>query len=198
MAWAAERGVALGDLEDALDAHGCFCDCEAVLNLPDGSELALIDEEERADESNPWLLPPDFAVADHARTYTHILVATHQPQYGCHADEGEILVPAPQGARPGKRIRRLVHFFVGLRTGLPSEIGFVSAREPASAAGFAHTVRHSGQVGLASFGERESAFVLGRLAALPPATPVGVCFTEITVLTRRRTEMRIGKVVLRK
>jgi len=32
--WASLQKVDQNDLIDLLEAHGCFCDCEVVLNLP--------------------------------------------------------------------------------------------------------------------------------------------------------------------
>ena len=91
-----------------------------------------------------------------------------------------------------------MHFFAGLQSGLPSQLGFVLGTEPITPGAFAKQVRESGQAELGSFGAREADFFLSRLEKLKEGTPVATHFMEVQSESGRRNELRVHKVFLRK
>jgi len=144
--WASANGVDDGELCDVLDNYGGFCDCEVVLNLPDDMELIAASDREAVPQ-NPWLLPPDFAPKT-LGGFTRILVGTDKLSGNNHHNDGEFVIPAPFGLKPKKRIRKLVHYFVGLNSGMPAEVVYVSESDPISAADLVSRVNDSNVDGL--------------------------------------------------
>ena len=90
-----------------------------------------------------------------------------------------------------------MHFFVGLQSGLPNELGFVRDCVPMTAAQFAKTVRESGHPELSSFRAEEAYFVLSRLQKLPEGTPVATHFMDVAGISGKRWELRVHKVIMR-
>lgn len=194
LSWAQAAGVDTHDFRDALEAHGGYCDCEVAFNLPTEGDLCLADDPSEAPTTNPWLIPESFA-APPGKSYTRFLKAVRSDKGNCYSNDDVLLAPAPQGAKPRKRVRRSVHFFVGLSDGLPNEVGFVSEGPAMTAEAFAKQVRDSGQSEFRQFGAREATFFLSRLETLPSGTPVGTHFMEVTGLTARKSDqLRIHKV----
>jgi hypothetical protein len=76
------------------------------------------------------------------------------------------------GARPRRRVRKSVHFFMGCTSGLPSELGVVQETNALSA--------------------------LSRIASLKPSTPVGTHFTERIGIASRHEELMVHCVILRR
>ncbi len=58
--WASDQRVDLDDLIDALEASGCWCDCEIVMNLVEEEDLKLDDAEVSSMVRASWHLPPSF------------------------------------------------------------------------------------------------------------------------------------------
>jgi len=196
--WAELNSFDHDELIDILEANGSFCDCEVVLNLPEDTDISLSIEREVSDKDNLWKIPINFIQPSGNKKFSNILISNHSSENKCYAKEGELLVPAPSGAKPKKRIRKSVHFFVGLETGLPNEYGIVQSREPITAYEFAKLVRDSGLNGLQKFREREASFFLSRLDKLKPGNGVGTHFAEITGLTSKREEIKVHKIIFRK
>jgi hypothetical protein len=69
---------------------------------------------------NRWLLPPNFQPT--IKTVEKILVGRAGVGKNNHVSSGEWLIPAPIDAVPRRPMRKLVHFFIGTQTGLPTEI----------------------------------------------------------------------------
>jgi len=195
-AWAAERSVNWDDLQDALETNGAFCDCEVVLNLEEGplSCQATSPSIERGDR---WLLPPNFTAGAETTT-TKVIVSQTGVGRNTHTKDGEWLVPAPVDAKPRKRVRKLVHYFIGVETGLPSEIGVVREVEPMSIARFAHTIASSSIPELQNFDRRVASFVLGKIAALAEGTPVGTDIVDRVGISSKRRELNVHRVILRR
>jgi hypothetical protein len=193
--WAALQGIDWDDLLDILEAHGGFCDCEVVMNLNEEKVLAA-DRPKYIAEGFTWRLPESF-VASPDTLFDKVILCDPTRASNSHALNEERLVPAPQGATPRKRVRKSVHFFVGIHSGLPSEIGVLAAISPITAMAFAHQVRVGAIHELRAFGEREAAFTLSRIANLPPGTPVGTHFMEINDYTGKTEELRVHKVFMR-
>jgi hypothetical protein len=197
-AWARQEGIDWHDLLDILEANAGYCDCEVVLNLPDGPELQAPPTPAPAPtgRGNPWLLPPNFE-CDPATVFTKVIVCQAGLGRNTYANDGELLVPAPRGAKPRRRVRKSANFFIGCQSGLPTEVGVVCECSGTSAAEFACRVAESGFEELAAFAGREAAFVLTRIATVPPGKPVGTHFADQIGIASRHEELRVHRVVMR-
>jgi hypothetical protein len=114
-----------------------------------------------------------------------------------HATDGETLVPGRKDAKPKKRTRKSVHFFIGCSSGLPAEVGVVRECDQLTAIDFAHLILQQPIDGLNGFTSREAAFLLTKIASLPAGTPVGTHFAETSGVVGKREELRIHKVFFR-
>lgn len=195
-AWAKACAVNWDDLLDALESRGAFCDCEVVLNLEEGP-LTYNPSLQPVDRGNRWLLPPGF-VAGAQTTTTKIIVSRADVGRNTHTQPGEWLFPAPVDAKPRKRVRKFVHFFVGVKTGLPSELGFVADVQPLPIAQFAHTIANSSVAELNDVDRTVASYVLGRIARLPEGTPVGADIVDRVGVASKHRELNIHRVVLRR
>jgi len=156
------------------------------------------EESQQTDDSNPWKLPPEYKLSDPTRQFCKQLISDPADFRNCHAPEGDILAPPPFGTKARKRVRKSMHFFVGLRSGLPSELGFVRECVPMTAAQFARTVRESGHPEMSSFRAEEAYFVLSGIERLAAGTPVATHFMDVTGMSGKRWELRVHKVIMRK
>jgi hypothetical protein len=196
--WAELNSFNCNDLVDILEANGGFCDCEVVNNLPIDQDLILHNTFKTLSIKNSWKLPKSFEVKNPDKDYTKVLVATENCRNNCYAEINEVLIPAPFGAKPAKRIRKSVHFFVGVRTGLPNEYGFVNLIEPINSKNFAKLIRNTQIPELRRFTDKEAEFYLSKLDSLLPNTPVGSHFMERSGLTGKEEELRIHKIFIGK
>ena len=194
--WASANSIDVGALCDIVENYGGYCDCEVVLNLPDGVRLAAAPDRQVTPE-NPWLLPPDFAPSK-LDGFTRIIVGSDKLRGNNYHVEGEWVIPAPFGLKPKKRIRKLVHYFVGLDSGMPAEIAYVTECDPISAADLASRVTESGVDGLDAFTQTEAAFILARIASMKPGTSVGVWEMEKLTDRGKHEELRITRVLVRR
>jgi len=193
--WAHDESVDWHDLLDILEANGCFCDCEVVLNLPDGEDLETPPMARPADRGNPWLLPPGF-VCEPSAVFTKVIVCQEGLGRSTYAMNGELLVPAPKGAKSRRRVRKLVNFFIGCQSGLPSEVGVIRQCEEISALDFARKVAGAGFEELAAFTYREAGFVLSRIASLQPSMAVGTDFADRVGVASRHVELTVHRVIM--
>jgi Protein of unknown function (DUF2695) len=194
--WASHSDVDWDDLQDALDGAGAFCDCEVVLNIEDGA-LKHDESPVIADRGNPWLLPPNF-VSSPETVITKILVSRPALTRSAYTKDGEWLVPAPADAKPRKRVRKLVHFFIGMETGLPSEVGFVADVDPIQVSRYAHAVASSSVPELARFDRLVASFVFAKIAKFPIGTPVGIDISDRIGVASKHRELNVHRVYLRK
>jgi hypothetical protein len=194
--WARERSVTWDDLLDALEQNGAFCDCEVVLNLEEDRPLSVETHSVAVDDSNRWLLPPSFSPT--VTVVSKILIAKEGIGKNNYAHDAEWLVPAPFDAKPRKRIRKSVHFFVGIESGLPTEIGFVTSIEPMAIGRFAKTIRSSKSPELQLFDNNVATFVCNRIAKLADGTPVGVDIMERVGVASKHEELNVHRVFLRR
>ena len=195
-AWATQAGVNWDDLLNALEAHGAFCDCEVVLNLEEGP-LTHTPSSNPVDSGNRWLLPPNFSVGPETTASKIILSRAGVGQH-THTRDGEWLVPAPVDAKPRKRVRKIVHFFIGVETGLPSEIGVVTDVPPMSIARFAQTIANSPVPELKGFGRDAASFFLGKIAKLPDGTTVATDIADRVGAGAKHQELTVHRVLLRR
>src|SRR5262245_42544943 len=103
-AWANRESIDWPDLLDVLEANGCYCDCETVLNLPVGQHL-VSPSLSNPSKANPWFLPPTFACKPSA-IFTKVIVCQAGLGRNTYATDGELLVPAPKGAKSRRRVRK--------------------------------------------------------------------------------------------
>lgn len=196
--WADMNEFNFDDLIDILESNGGFCDCEVGFNLPDNQDLIVDSSKVLFDSSNLWKLPKGYKIQTPEKQFTKILKATEKCKGNCYAVIGEYLFPAPFGSKPKKRIRKSVHFFIGISTGLPNEYGFVDSIKPITAKGLAKMLRDSKILDLSRFSEFEADFYLTRLENLQVGTAVGTHFMEKNGLTGSDEELRIHKIILGK
>lgn len=193
--WAQESGECWDDILDVLEAVGVYCDCEVLLNIS-GGPLVIDDADHGASPSNRWLLPVDFeySVVETDR----ILVAKQGVGRNNHAVEGEWLVPAPMDAKPRKRVRRSVHYFVGVESGLPTEIAFVQVIEPIKIADYAQKIRESSVPELNRMSTRVAQLISKRIARASDGAPFGAFVRERIGVSSKHRELAVHRVVLGK
>src|SRR5262245_46808596 len=195
--WAAAESIDCDDLLDVLEANGAFCDCEAVLNLSEDTDLEASLATTPAKIDNLWLLPPGFTFKP-TDSFNKWIVSVPGVGRNTHTDDGELLVPAPKGAKPNGRVRKIVHFFIGCESGKASEVGVVQICEAISAEDFVQRVVSGHVASLASFGAREAAFLLSKVAALAHGTTVGTDFSERVGVASKHEQLTIHRVLLRR
>jgi hypothetical protein len=194
--WARQECVDWHDLLDILEANGGYCDCEVVLNLPDGTDLQSPPTSKPAERANPWLLPPAFECEPSA-VFSKVIVCQEGLGRNNYAADGELLVPAPKGAKARRRVRKSVNFFIGCQSGAPTEVGVVRVCTEISAADFARKVAQSDFEELAAFTFREAGFVLSRIASVEPSKPVATHFADQIGIASRHEELRVHRVMVR-
>ena len=146
---------------------------------------------------NPWLLPPDFTPSK-LDGFNRVILGTDKLGGRNYHTEGELVIPAPFGLKPKKRIRKLVHYFVGLESGMPAEIAYVSECDSMSADALVSRVAESSVDGLAAFSQSEAAYILARIASMKPETSVGVWEMEKLTDRGKHEELRIARVLVRR
>ena len=192
--WAMAQAIDWDDLLDLLEASGCFCDCEVVLNL-DVEKVHAPLRPVRPPNAATWKLPESFK-PEPGKVFDKVLICDPTKSGKSFAQRGEWLVPAPKDAIPRKRVRRSMHFFVGIHTGLPCEVGFVAAMEPISVEHFVNKVAAAGVAELKEFGVREAAFTLTRIQSLLIGMPAGTHFMEINDFSGKTEELRVHRIIL--
>ncbi len=195
--WAKIHGVNRDDLIDVLEENGGSCDCEVIMNLPEDCDLKLEQNQPESDVGNPFKIPLKYEIAEN-RAYTKAIFSSSAYEYHNYTNEGELLIPAPYGYKPKGRIRKSSHFFTGIETELPTELGFVQEIEPTTAKAFANMVRDSKLKSLERFTEREADYYLSKVDKVALNKPMATNFTTITGIGGPKIELRIHKVIFRK
>jgi hypothetical protein len=193
-AWAERHGVSWAALEDALDASRGYCDCEVTCNTPEAAPLVAPPTAPPGPASDPWMLPPTFKPAGD-EPVSRVLVANPDAQH-THARAGEWLVPGLPGSRPRKRVPARRHFFVGLDSGLPAQVGFVQTIEPMALGRFVELVAAK-VPDLAGFDRRVAAFLQARLRTLPLGAAAGTDIADRVDIARSYRELTVHRVIMR-
>ena len=193
--WCRVTGIDWDDLLDALEQRGAYCDCELVLNLQ-GASLSHESEANDTDRENRWLLPPDFACT--IKTINRLLVARGGIGKNNYASDGELLVPAPLDAKPRKRVRKSVHYFIGLNSGLPTEIGFVQCIDPISVNDLTQMIGDSNIPELKNYDERLAGFIAQKIANFADGAAVGTDIMDLVGVASKHKELTIHRVILRR
>ncbi len=195
-AWATARSIDWDDLLDALESRGAFCDCEVVMNLDD-QPLAGSPEKESLGSDDRWLLPPKFSATPDAIVNKLILSRANIGK-NTHTRDWEWLVPAPVNAKPRKRVRKILHFFIGVESGMPAEIGFVTDVEPMGIAHFAHQIASSPIPELRAFDSQIASFIHAKIANLADGTPVGANIVDRVGIASKHGELNVHRVFLKR
>lgn len=195
--WAAQNKIDQANLIDILEANGGFCDCEVTMNLPEDCNLELEIESIEMDLNNPFKLPSNFQISED-KIYNKAVFSSKEYGHNNYTQDNELLIPAPYGFKPKKRVRKSVHFFNGLETELPTEVGFVKEIEPTNAKDFAKRVRDSKKRSLAKFSVKDADYYLSKVEKVDVGKPMATHFMEKTGLGGTKVELRIHKIFLRK
>ncbi|MCT4665210.1 MAG: DUF2695 domain-containing protein [Flavobacteriales bacterium] len=195
--WAEKNGINKADLVDVLELNGGFCDCEVTFNLPEDCDLSLDSENKVLDLKNPFKTPLNFQQTEN-KTYTKAIYSNSEYGNNNYTHNGELLIPAPFGFKPKKRVRKSMHFFNGTDSELPSEIGIVKEIEPTTAKVFAKNIRDLKLESLSKFSARDAEYYLSRIEKIDLGKPMGTHFMERTGIGGMKIELRIHKVIFRK
>lgn len=195
--WAKQNGINKDDLIDILESHGGFCDCEVIMNLPEDCDLKLESNIKEIDLKNPFKIPVNFQQTEN-KIYSKAIFSS--PKYGNnnYTKEKELLIPAPFGFKPHKRVKQNMHFFNGTESELPSEVGVVKEIEPMTAKVFAKQIRDLGLKSFEKFSEREAEYYFSRIEKIDIGKPMATHFMERRGIGGRKFELKIHKVIIRK
>ncbi|REE25462.1 uncharacterized protein DUF2695 [Winogradskyella pacifica] len=195
--WAEKNGIDKSDLIDVLETNGGFCDCEVTFNLPEDYDLKLESENKEMDFKNPFKIPLNFQQTVN-RIYTKALFSSSEYDHNNYTKNGELLIPAPFGFKPKKRVRKSMHFFNGTESELPSEIGIVKEIEPINGKQFAKMVRDLKLESFKKFSERDAEYYFSRIEKIEIGKPMGTHFMERTGIDGTKIDLKIHKVIFRK
>ena len=195
--WAEKNGINQADLIDVLESNGGFCDCEVAMNLPEDCDLELEPENKEKDLKNPFKIPFSFQQSENG-IYTKAIFSSSEYDYNNYTKNGELLIPAPFGFKPKKRVRKSMHFFNGTESELPSEIGIVKEIEPINGKEFSKKVRDLKLESFAKFSERDAEYYFSRIKKIEIGKPMGTHFMERTGIGGTKIELKIHKVIFRR
>jgi hypothetical protein len=179
--WAAKNSLPKEAIEELANELDVPCDCELgkiLLDLGETFEVEL--GEKSTPNSNRWMIPPDFALPPLNKIYHQWIVSpsSSETTERCYTNPDEILIPAPMGYKPSKKMRKVRHFFVGLDSSLPSEVGVVKSCAPITAPEFLEMIKGSQLPDFEGF-DLPIAFVyLEAVAKMKIGHGVGVSFLE--------------------
>jgi len=192
--WVQENSINWDDILDTFEQRGAFCDCEVVLNLQ-GTSLIYKPEVSETDIENRWLLPPKFVPT--IKTTDRVLVARDGIGKNNYALDGEWLVPAPQNEKPRKRVRKSTHFFIGIESGLPAEIGFVDNIPLIQIPDLIKKIHSSDVPELKDSDIRLAGFISQKIAKMRIGASVGTDIVDRVGVSGKHRELTIHRVILR-
>ncbi|MBC8769595.1 DUF2695 domain-containing protein [Arenibacter sp. BSSL-BM3] len=194
--WAEKNGINKADLIDVLKLNGGFCDCEVTFNLPEDCDLELESENKEMDFKNPFKIPLNFQQTEN-KVYTKALFSSSEYDHNNYTKNGELLIPAPFGFKPKKRVRKSMHFFNGTESEMPTEIGIVKEIEPINGKEFAKKIRDLKLDSLSRFSERDAEYYFSRIEKIDIGKPMGTHFMERTGIGGTKVELKVHKVIFR-
>lgn len=195
--WAELNEINREDFIDVLEFHGGYCDCEVIFNLPEDCDLILEEETKALDSNNSFKIPISFESSED-KVYNKALFSDSEYSEYNYTNDNELLIPAPFGFKSKKRTRKSTHFFIGMESQLPSEIGFIREIEPINSKSFAKKIRDLKINGFTNFSEREADYYLSRIDRLDIDKPMASYFMEKNGIGGKKTELRIHKIIFRK
>ncbi|WP_422091122.1 DUF2695 domain-containing protein [Tenacibaculum ovolyticum] len=195
--WAEKNEINKANLIDVLESNGGFCDCEVTMNLPEDCDLEIELENKEMEFKNPFKIPLNFQQTEN-KVYTKAIFSSSEYDHNNYTKNGELLIPAPFGFKPKKRVRKSMHFFNGTDSELPSEIGIVKEIEPINGKEFAKKIRDLKLVSFAKFSERDAEYYFSRIEKIESGKPMGTHFMERTGIGGTKIELKVHKVIFRK
>jgi hypothetical protein len=195
--WAEKNGINKADLIDVLESNGGFCDCEVTMNLPEDCDLAIESENKEMDLKNPFKIPLNFQQIEN-KIYTKAIFSSSEYGQNNYTKDGELLIPAPFGLKPKKRVRKSMHFFNGTESELPTEIGIVKEIDPINGKQFAKKVRDLKLESFTKFSERDAEYYFSRIEKIEIGKPMGTHFMERTGIGGTKIELKVHKVIFSK
>ena len=195
--WAEKNAINKADLIDILELNGGFCDCEVTFNLPEGCDLELESEDKEIDFKNPFKIPLNFQQTEN-KFYTKAIFSSSEYGHNNYTKNGELLILAPFGSKPKKRVRKSMHFFNGTESELPTEIGIVKEIEPINGKEFAKKIRDFKLDSLSRFSEKDAEYYFSRIEKIDIGKPMGTHFMERTGIGGKKIELKIHKVIFKK
>jgi len=194
MQWAKENKIDLDDFEDLMVEQGCGCDCELVLNLYDEGDLELEENERNGDDKNPFKVPSIF-VEDPEKLYTKALFTSEDLDYNKYTRPNELLIPAPYGYTPKKKMPKTDWFFISVLSEMPNRLGFVKTIEPITAAAFSEKIKNANIECLKGFSPRAAAYYFSRIEKLEPGNGMWCDFQERTGIGGFVADLKMHKAV---
>lgn len=195
--WAKSNEIDRDNLIDVLEMNGGYCDCEVTMNLPENCDLEIKQELKEADSKNPFKIPLKFE-QDNSRIYTKAIFSTSKFKQNNYTNEGEMVIPAPHGHKPKKRMKKSMHFFTGMKTEMPTELAIVKEIEPINSKEFSKKIRDSKLESFEKFSSRVADYYLSRIDKIEIGKPIGSHFMEKRGIRGKSIELRIHKVILGK
>lgn len=192
--WAKANNIDEDDFLDAMVEQGCGCDCEILLNLPENGAIEIEEKHKKEDDVNPFKIPTVF-VENTERTYTKAVFTSEDLEYNKYTQPNELLIPAPYGYKPKKKIAKSDWFFISTVSELPNVLGFVKEIDPITASDFAHQIRNTKSEPLKNFSTRAAAYYLSRIDSLPIGNGAWCDFLERTGIGGFSVDLKINKVV---
>ncbi|WP_298421335.1 DUF2695 domain-containing protein [uncultured Kordia sp.] len=195
--WAEKKGIDIADLIDVLEFNGGFCDCEVTMNLPEDCDLQLVAGYKELDLKNPFKIPLNFQQTEN-KIYTKALFSSPEYAHNNYTKNEELIIPAPFGFKPKKRVRKSMHFFNGTESELPTEIGVVKEIEPINGKEFAKKIRDLKLKSFMNFSERDAEYYFSRIEKIDIGKPMGTHFMEKSGIGGTKIDLKIHKVIFRK
>ena len=195
--WAKINKINRDNLIDVLELNGGYCDCEVIMNLPEDCDLEIEQELKETDSKNPFKIPINFE-QDKSRIYTKAIFSTSKFKQNNYTNEGEMVIPAPFGFKPKKRMKKSMHFFNGIETEMPTELAIVKEIKPINSKEFSKKIRDSELESFERFSSRVADYYLSRIDKIEIGKPIGSHFMEKRGISGQSIELRIHKVILGK
>lgn len=196
--WAKNHRYPKEAIEELINELEMTCDCDLAESIPDiGDSFEVQIGEESHLITNKWLIPPYYTHPSPDKLYKQVIQSPNSSETDIrnYTNRDEILIPAPYGYKSKHKMRKMWHFFVGIDSGNPSEIGIVTACSPQSAQHFLDIVKQRALPGFENFDLLASSFYLESVEKLKLGYGVGVHFldeqTDTVILKRLRITHRL-------
>jgi len=196
--WAANQGLPRKAIEGLINELEVACDCNLSEFIPDiGDTFEVEIGEKPIPTANKWLIPSYYVLPSPDKLYQQVIQSPNPSLTDIrnYAKQDEILIPSPFGYKSKYKMRKSWHFFVGLDSANPSEIGVVAACTPQSAELFFETVKKRALPGFENFDLAIASFYLESVEKLKLGHGVGVTFldemTDTGILKRIRITNRM-------
>lgn len=195
--WAVNQGLPKEAIEALINELEVVCDCNLAKLIPDvGDTFEVKIGESASPKVNKWLIPSHYILPSPSKLYQQVIRAPSPEVTDIrnYATPGEILIPAPYGYKSKYKMRTSWHFFVGLDSGNPSEIGVVAASRNTSIQHFLELVKNQTLPGFEDFDLAIASFYLESVEKLKMGQGMGVSFideiTDSGILKRIRITCR--------